>query len=190
MQVRRAGLLMVLALLGMDVPADEMTELRRLMGEETFTGAGLEQLSARQLTVLERWLREQGVLQPPAPARADAVRDRAAEAPAAVTGPSTASAPPAEPRTTEPRPAAARQEGARDDDADEEVRSVIAGTFEGWSGSTCFPLQNGQIWQQRNPGRYAHRGDSVEVRVYRNFLGFHMLEVVETGRSIGVRRVQ
>jgi hypothetical protein len=30
------------------------------------------------------------------------------------------------------------------------VESIINGTFEGWRGDTCYTLQNGQVWQQKN----------------------------------------
>jgi hypothetical protein len=93
---------------------------------------------------------------------------------------------PSAPPSAVPPPAAAPERGG---DADE-TRAVIAGAFEGWTGRTYFSLTNGQIWQQRTPGRYSYRGEDLEVRIYKNRLGFHMLEVVETGRAVGVRRVQ
>jgi hypothetical protein len=70
------------------------------------------------------------------------------------------------------------------------VRRRIAGPFRGWSGETVFTLDNGEVWKQRLPGRYAVTLDSPEVEIYRNFLGFFELRVLKTGKKIGVTRVK
>jgi hypothetical protein len=159
----------------------EPSDLKRHMGDETFEAAGLGSLSPDQLAALERWLQDRGVL--PRPPTAEVEGLEKASAPETTVPPpsvSTPAAAPAEVSAAVPAPAG---------DA-EEIRAVIVGPFEGWSGRTYFSLSNGQLWQQRTPGRYSHRAEDVEVRIYKNRLGFQMMEVVATGRSIGVRRVQ
>ena len=72
----------------------------------------------------------------------------------------------------------------------EVIVSRIAGKFEGWSGKTLFTLENGQTWKQRLSGRYRYQAISPEVEISKNFLGYHVMKVVETGRKIGVTRVR
>ncbi len=70
------------------------------------------------------------------------------------------------------------------------IKTRIAGEFTGWDGDTVFRLQNGQIWKQRLEGRWHYRADSPEVELHKNLMGFWVLKVVETGKSIGVKRLQ
>jgi len=68
-----------------------------------------------------------------------------------------------------------------------EVRSRIAGDFDGWSGETVFRLENGQVWEQRLDGRYYYDGPpNPEVIIDRNWLGFFRMTVVSTGKKVGV----
>src|SRR5690606_18578174 len=70
------------------------------------------------------------------------------------------------------------------------VRRRINGTFKGWSGDTTFVLDNGEVWRQRLPGRYAVTLENPEVEISKNLLGFYELKVVATGRRVGVKRVK
>jgi hypothetical protein len=70
------------------------------------------------------------------------------------------------------------------------VRSRIVGKFRGWDGDTTFTLDNGEVWKQRLPGRYAANLDNPEVEVSKNLLGFHELKIVQTGRKVGVTRLK
>jgi hypothetical protein len=72
----------------------------------------------------------------------------------------------------------------------EQVRARIDGKFEGWDGDTLFVLDNGEVWKQRTRGRYIHDAESPEVLITRNTLGFFVLEMVDTGKSVGVKRVR
>jgi hypothetical protein len=38
--------------------------------------------------------------------------------------------------------------------AEQGVTSRIVGEFSGWSGKTRFVLENGQVFEQRRPGRW------------------------------------
>ncbi|MBM4218820.1 MAG: hypothetical protein FJ171_04110 [Gammaproteobacteria bacterium] len=73
----------------------------------------------------------------------------------------------------------------------EPVRIVarIKPPFTGWSGETSFELDNGQTWRQRLPGQYRFNGDNTEVVIRRNALGFHVMTLTATDRSIGVELV-
>ncbi len=73
---------------------------------------------------------------------------------------------------------------------DQEIVSVIKQPFKGWSGETVFKLENGQVWQQRRRGNYAYRGSNPEVRITKNFMGFHRLEMLESGKSVQVKRLK
>ena len=65
----------------------------------------------------------------------------------------------------------------------------IVGQFNGWSGKTRFVLENGQVFEQRRPGRWKITLDNPEVHVSQNLMGSYELEVISEGRSIGVRRL-
>ena len=72
-----------------------------------------------------------------------------------------------------------------------EILSRIQGDFSGWSGETVFRLENGQVWRQRLQGKYRYRGPpNPEVKIHRNFLGFYMMTLVDSGKSIGVKLVR
>jgi len=70
------------------------------------------------------------------------------------------------------------------------VRRRIDGHFTGWTGDTVFALDNGEVWKQRLPGRYAISLENPEVEITRNLLGFFELKVVKTGSKIAVSRVK
>ena len=70
------------------------------------------------------------------------------------------------------------------------VRHRIVGHFRGWDGDTVFTLDNGEVWKQRLPGRYAISLDNPEVEIVKNLLGFYELRIVKTGHKIGVTRVK
>jgi hypothetical protein len=72
----------------------------------------------------------------------------------------------------------------------QEILSAVKPPFKGWSGETVFQLENGQVWQQRRRGNYRHTGDDTRVRITRNFLGFHRLEVLSTGKAVQVKRLK
>ena len=70
------------------------------------------------------------------------------------------------------------------------IEARIVPPFTGWTGQTIFRLDNGQLWRQRIKGRYMFDGDDTSVVIRRNFLGFYMLTLVSTSRSIGVEPVR
>ncbi|TCO78497.1 hypothetical protein [Chromatocurvus halotolerans] len=82
-------------------------------------------------------------------------------------------------------------EAVREAEKNLEIKSRISGDFNGWDGDTIFRLENGQIWQQRLAGRYPYRGpENPEIRISKNFLGFYKMTVLESGKSVGVKRLR
>ena len=70
------------------------------------------------------------------------------------------------------------------------VQRRIAGHFRGWFGDTVFKLDNGEVWRQRLPSRYAISLENPKVEISKNLFGFYELKVVKTGRKVGVTRVK
>ena len=74
---------------------------------------------------------------------------------------------------------------------EQETISTILPPFKGWSGETSFKLENGQVWQQRRRGNFAYTGAAnPEVRITKNFMGFYRMEILESGKSVQVKRVR
>jgi hypothetical protein len=71
-----------------------------------------------------------------------------------------------------------------------ELNAKIKQPFKGWSGTTYFHLDNGQVWQQRISGRYHYSGEDTAITIRKNALGFHVMELEATGKTIGVKRVK
>ena len=71
----------------------------------------------------------------------------------------------------------------------EGIRTRIAGEFNGWDGHTVFRLENGQVWKQRQPGKWHYEASAPEVELSKNVMGYWMLRVLGADRSIGVTRI-
>ena len=71
-----------------------------------------------------------------------------------------------------------------------EIEANLRPPFNGWAGKTVFYLDNGQVWRQRHKGRFSYEGGDYAVIINKNFLGFHVMTHVATGKSIGVSRVE
>ncbi len=69
------------------------------------------------------------------------------------------------------------------------IQANITGDFTGWSGETTFKLDNGQVWRQRIRGRFNYSGGERAVEIRKNFLGFYMMTHQESGKTVGVTRV-
>ncbi|MEX0941105.1 MAG: hypothetical protein WD002_01005 [Pseudomonadales bacterium] len=72
----------------------------------------------------------------------------------------------------------------------DKVHALVVPEFDGWSGNTVFALDNGEVWQQRLPGRFTYQGNDAKVIIKRNLFGFYALEHVASGESIGVTQVR
>ena len=96
------------------------------------------------------------------------------------TAPAATYVPPSEDRT-----------GFRDAPDTDGVVSRIAGEFTGWSGSTQFTLENGQVWEQAEAT--SMRGVSVDspaVTIRPAFMGSWLLKVEGFNQTVRVRRVK
>ena len=71
-----------------------------------------------------------------------------------------------------------------------ELNASIKQPFKGWSDSTYFYLDNGQVWQQRISGRYYYSGEDTSIQIRKNALGFHVMELKATGKTVGVKRIK
>jgi hypothetical protein len=71
------------------------------------------------------------------------------------------------------------------------IQSRIAGTFDGWSGKTEFPLENGQVWRQSAAGKLVTKAvESPEVEIRRGFMGVYYLKVEGYNRTVKVQRIK
>ncbi len=161
-----------LLLLSAVAQADERPDIRHLMSAAEYQAAGLDRLDPDQVDALNDWLWrfQQGRVQPPS---------------SALASPETAD------RTRPERQASARTPSDADSKEEpERIRSRIVGDFSGWDGKTVFRLENGQVWRQRTTGKYYITAKNPEVELYRNWLGLYWLRLVDTGKSVGVKRVE
>lgn len=156
--------------------------LRDEMDAEAFRAMGLHKLSAEELAALEAYLDARKAPAPEANAQRQELSARPSS-PASDSKPSKPAEPVAEfgqeqlPRETE-------------QSAPTLIEARIVGEFRGWDGNTAFRLDNGQIWKQRVGGKYRSRArTNPEVIVEKGRFGYY-LKLVETGRSVGVKRIR
>jgi hypothetical protein len=152
------------------VIGQEDLAIKELMSDAELVATGVGTLSAVQQEALSAWLIK---------FQLDATRPRQTPAIAA------------EPEQAQPavEPADKDEDWRRRDEKIDFV-SRIVGDFSGWDGNTQFNLENHQVWVQRRPSRWKIELQTPEVRIYQTLLGAFEMEVIETGRSIGVRRVR
>ncbi|MEQ9452378.1 MAG: hypothetical protein RJQ07_12420 [Pseudomonadales bacterium] len=160
------------------------TRLESEMTAEEFKASGLHKLTDAELRALALWIDRQQALPQP---------DKTLAQPAApVQAPARPQpAPQPKPKVVDPVASFGQEQIEQQPDASlpESISSRIVGEFRGWNGSTVFRLQNGQVWRQRVGGKYrsALRTDP-EVVVEKGRFGYY-LKLVESGRSVGVKRI-
>lgn len=78
------------------------------------------------------------------------------------------------------------------DDTGERITAVLAGKFTGWSGSTLFRLDNGQVWRQAAPDSYHTKArENVPIVIYKSPSGYYRLRILDDeGAWVTVKRVQ
>lgn len=151
----------ILLLIGFSATqAADAPDISKLMTAKDYAASGLDKLSDQERAQLSEWV----------------ARYREG----AVTGP------PAQ-KTPEQRVEAQKVEDVEDKIG---IEANVIPKFEGWTGKTIFQLDNGQVWKQRMSGNMRYSGDDYRVVITRNFIGKYNLEHLETGRSIGVQRLQ
>ncbi|WP_456378119.1 hypothetical protein [Thiolapillus sp.] len=158
---------LMLALLAICLPATALAKdfpgIEALMSKEEFAATGLGKLTAGERRALDAWLLKYTT---------DDVPGLVEEIPELKESLTLRQAVSAKPEEEGP------------------IASRITGDFNGWKGKTLFRLENGQVWKQRQTGFYRKKLERPEVKISKNLLGFYMLEVVETGRRIGVKRIK
>jgi len=76
------------------------------------------------------------------------------------------------------------------DDRDS-ISSKIVGTFEGWSGTTKFKLENGQVWQQNSFGVLRVKMNNPNIVIKRSILSdTYTLKIEGLNSSIRVKRIE
>jgi hypothetical protein len=69
-----------------------------------------------------------------------------------------------------------------------EIRTTIAGSFEGWDNRTIFHLANGQAWQVANGGQYYMRPtENMEVVITQSALGGFWMRFPSIDEQVRVR---
>lgn len=151
------------------VQADD-PNVRNLMTAEDFTLSGLEKLSDEELAHLSEWVeryREGAVKGPPPPPKK-----------------------PSQMTESEKVVYEEKKQEEKQEKKDFELVAKVIPEFTGWSGKTVFRLDNGQAWQQRQPGTLRYSDGESEVVITRNFFGRYMMTHKATNRSIGVNRLR
>jgi len=169
--------------------------LEALMSEEEFERSGLEQLSPAQRATLNRWLSERAQFKLE---ETDDVSDstaadlKAIEAEGQSDQRAQSKGPKAESQVAseKPKKLVARRLSKTERQKVKPLRTRIVGPFRGWTGSTLFQLENGQIWKQRQNERYYYKAESPEVEVYKNRFGFWEIRILATGKSVKVPRYE
>lgn len=87
-------------------------------------------------------------------------------------------------------PAPPKTPEQRAEEREIEIAAKVVPAFKGWSGKTIFRLDNGQVWQQRQHGKLRYSGDDSTVVIHQNLLGGYMLKHNDSGRAVGVKRIE
>jgi len=172
-------------------------EIRTLMTPEDFSEAGLDKLSDSERAHLSEWVaryREGAIKGPPVPGKPspEVAQDTTPTAASEVTSEATSkSASESTGETTEEYPGGYRtqKEIKKDKKVKYQLVAKVIPSFRGWSGKSVFHLDNGQVWQQRMPGKLRYDGTDSVVTITQNLMGKFVLKHQGTGRAVGVKRV-
>lgn len=145
--------------------AAQFSSLEERMSAAQFRAAGLDKLSPEELAKLNQWLRDRWA---PGSAAAAADPDFSAGTAGAAAAPARSSLD--TPRTT--------------------INDRIIGTFRGWSGSTIFRLENGQVWQQIEADSWSVESEAPRVEIRPKLMGSWMLSIEGYNRSVRVKRIE
>ena len=166
--------------------------IEREMSAEERRATGIDSLSTYELDALNQWLMERfdQVQQTVSAEAREEVREEVLE--------EVREADAAEREAEIERRVAIKVEAATQEIASappepavrEPFEAMIKGRFSGWSGSTVFALDNGQIWRQRAGNVYRHKGTDYRVRLERNWFGGWEMTMVTSGKTVLVTRVK
>lgn len=160
--MRRIILTCMILVFSVSLAADKTPppDVENLMTAEDFMSSGLDKLSSEERDHLSDWL--------------ERYRQGAVSGPAVVRKPS---------EMTE------EEKIQHQEETDAELVAKVLPSFRGWSGKTVFELDNGQVWRQRQSGTMKYSGSNSSVVISRNFLGKYVMKHEESGRAIGVKRI-
>jgi len=165
--------------------------IQTLMAPEDFTASGLDKLSDTERAHLSEWVdryREGAIKGPAVPGKQ---RKEAAAAEVAAQEPAPAATQDTGKETSQEYPEAYKTQDQKREDkkVKYELVAKVVPRFAGWSGKTVFSLDNGQVWRQRTTGSLRYSGNDSTVIITQNMLGKFVMKHQDTGRSIGVRRI-
>jgi hypothetical protein len=162
--LRTITLILFLIIVSAAITADDKSppDIETLMSAQDYVDSGLDKLTAAEREHLSEWVAR--------------YRDGAIKGPA-------------------PVPKKPSQMNEQEREVFEEQQEVVITAkvlpaFRGWSGKTVFHLDNGQVWQQRIAGKMRYSGDDSTVVITQNLFGKYVLEHVDSGRAIGVKRIR
>ncbi len=158
-------------------------QLRELPAEK-FRELGLHKLTAEELAALESlWAGRDEAVKAEAATKIAAAEARAQEAEKKAAEPA---GDPKQPGWLHALITLKRAE--EKPDAAGVFESRLAGDFTGWSGHTLFRLENGQVWQQMNPGEYPGKVlPRPAVKIYPGALGTYWLQVEGLRQRVRVK---
>ncbi len=171
-------------------------EIETLMAPEDFSASGLDKLTDAEREHFSGWVaryREGAIKGPPVPGKgrkeAAAAAQETTQAATPVTAQETTQATTDEyPQKYETREQKKEQKEKGKNVKYELVAKVVP-AFRGWSGKSVFVLDNGQVWRQRTPGSLRYSGGDSTVIITQNLMGKFIMKHQDTGRAIGVRRI-
>jgi len=175
--MNRVSLLCVLTFFLIGVPQSLAQGEQSPIPAEIYRGAGLAKLTDAERKVLYDWLTND----------AASVRQITAPSDPKSLDESVAATTPSDTTTRPPLPRSFLDAAVG---SGSELNSRIVSDFSGWTGRTIFVLENGETWQQRMDGEYSYSGSDTRVVISRGFMGLYRMELVATGRWIGVRRIK
>ncbi len=173
--------LKLLLLLALGVAAMAEPGFLQRLPADRFKAAGLDKLSAAELVELEALFQEHKrgevqTVQAEAATKIAAAEEKVRQAEARQAAEAT------EEKSRGPGWLKAlitlERTGSSPDKA-EVFETRLKGLFRGWSGKTMFTLENGQRWQQANPGGYTpvREEEAPRVKIYPGTLGSYWMEI-------------
>lgn len=151
--------------------ADGFSTLEERMTGKEFMEAGLGKLTNEELSALNDWIRRHSI----------ATLETAATPSATGT---VSSGQVEDIRGFENQP--------KDNAHNEDIRSFIVGTFNGWKDiGTQFKLTNGMIWQQIEADTFhIEPTENAEIVISKSIMGGWRLSMVGYGSSVRVKRIK
>jgi hypothetical protein len=178
----------------------ETLEIQTLMAPEDFTAAGLDKLTDAEREHLSGWVARyrEGAIKGPAVPGKQRKEEAAIAATAAAVAPdkgeataesSQLAAEETTPEVTDEYPGGYRTNKEKKKKTKFELVAKVIPVFSGWSGKTVFVLDNGQVWRQRTPGKLRYSDGDSNITIRQNIIGKFIMTHPDSGRSVGVRRI-